>query len=148
MFRRVRKKKNGFTLIELIIVIAIIAILATLLLPKLGMVKENTNKTADISNAREIAEAALESLSANKINTGYDTWTELNGSSASAGTVKEEVQNFIQKVPKTKSKTITGVNHNSNFYVYIGTSGEVKVAVKEDGSILLYPSQDTMYELK
>ena len=112
MFRGVRKNKKGFTLIELIIVIAIIAILAALLLPKVGMVKENTNKTADISNAREIAEAALESLSADKIKTGYNTWTELNGGSASS------------------------------------TSGEVKVAVKEDGSILLYPSQDTMYELK
>lgn len=66
MFRGVRKNKKGFTLIELIIVIAIIAILAALLLPKVGMVKENTNKTADISNAREIAEAALESLSADR----------------------------------------------------------------------------------
>ena len=46
MLRRVRKNKKGFTLIELIIVIAIIAILAALLLPKVGMVKENTNKTA------------------------------------------------------------------------------------------------------
>ena len=148
MFRGVRKNKKGFTLIELIIVIAIIAILAALLLPKVGMVKENTNKTADISNAREIAEAALESLSADKIKTGYDTWTELNGGSASSGTVKEEVQNFIQRVPKTKSKSIIGVSPNSSFYVYVGTSGEVKVAVKEDGSILLYPSQNTMYKLK
>lgn len=88
MLRRVRKNKKGFTLIELIIVIAIISILAALLLPKVGMVKENSNKTADISNAREIAEAALESLSADKIKTGYDTWTELDGSSASSGTVK------------------------------------------------------------
>ena len=51
MFRGVRKNKKGFTLIELIIVIAIIAILAALLLPKVGMVKENTNKTADISGS-------------------------------------------------------------------------------------------------
>ena len=54
MFRMVRKKKNGFTLIELIIVIAIIAILAALLLPKLGVVKENSNKTENSKNKIKI----------------------------------------------------------------------------------------------
>ncbi len=73
-------------------------------------------------------------LSADKIKTGYDTWTELKWRfSFFWNCKKEEVQNFIQRVPKTKSKSIPGVNPNSSFYVYVGTSGEVKVAVKEDG---------------
>lgn len=149
MFNRLRKKKKeGFTLIELIIVIAIIAILAALLLPKLGVVKENSNKTADISNARELAEAALESLSADKIKSGYDTWTKLDGNTATSGSVKQEVQDFVQRVPKTKSKTITAVPANSNFYIYVGLDGEVKVAVDEHGTKLLYPSQDSDYKLK
>lgn len=149
MFKRLGKNKEGFTLIELIIVIAIIAILVALLLPKIGVVKENSNKTADISNAREIAEAALEASAADKIKTDYDTWVELDGSSASTGTVKQEVQNFIQKVPKTKSKTIPNVPQDSNFYIWVGKDGKIEVAV-DDGSnkLILYPSQTTAYQLK
>ena len=150
MFNRlIKKKRKGFTLIELIIVIAIIAILAALLLPKLGVIKENTNKTTDISNAREIAEAALEASSADKIKTDYDTWVKLDGTSASLGSVKKEVQDFVQKIPKTKSKTISNVPVGSNFYIWVGSDGKVEVAVNDTSNkLILYPSQDTAYELK
>ncbi|MDY4077248.1 MAG: prepilin-type N-terminal cleavage/methylation domain-containing protein [Clostridium sp.] len=150
MFNGLRKnKRKGFTLVELIIVIAIIAILAALLLPKIGAVKENTNKTSDISNAREIAEAALEASSADKIKTDYDTWVKLDGSSASSGSVKQEVQDFMQKTPKTKSKTIPNVPSGSDFYIWLGSDGIVKVAV-DDGTnkLILYPSQNIAYKSK
>lgn len=145
----IKKKRKGFTLIELIIVIAIIAILAALLLPKIGAVKEKSNKTADISNAREIAEAALEASSSDKIKTDYDTWVKLDGSSASSGSVKQEVQDFIQRTPKTKSKTIPNVPSGSDFYIWVGKDGKIEVAV-DDGTnkLILYPSQDTAYQSK
>lgn len=54
-----RKKKNnkGFTLVELVIVIAILAILVGLLAPQYTKYVEKSRKSADVDNLEEIAKA-------------------------------------------------------------------------------------------
>ena len=49
--------KRGFTLIEVLVVIAIIAIIAAILLPVFGRAKEASKKTSCLSNSLEISRA-------------------------------------------------------------------------------------------
>lgn len=137
-----KKNKKGFTLIELIIVIAIIAILAALLLPKLGQVKENSNKTSDIANGKKIAEAALALYAEDKI-TGGNTVIELNGNGA-AGSDQKAIEDYLQTVPKGKSKE-AGAN-KQNFKVQISADGgAVSVSV---GGETVYPSPSAKFNTK
>ena len=52
-----KKKKKGFTLIELIVVIAIISVLAAIAIPNFGSARKNSNTAADQANAKIIATA-------------------------------------------------------------------------------------------
>lgn len=59
MFKLLNKKKNnkGFTLVELVIVIAILAILVGLLAPQYTKYVEKSRKSADASNMDELVKA-------------------------------------------------------------------------------------------
>ena len=126
-----KKNKKGFTLIELIIVIAIIAILAALLLPKLGAVKENSNKTSDITSAKQIGEAALSLYADDKIPAGTYTF----------GTNATTIENYLQTAPKIKAKSV-GHAANAVYKVTVGNDGSVSV---QAGTLNLYPTIDTAY---
>lgn len=135
-----KKNKKGFTLIELIIVIAIIAILAALLLPKLGQVKENSNKTSDIANGKKVAEAVLALYAEDKISGG--TWT-LDGNGA-ANSDQKDIEDYLQTVPKGKSKE-AGAN-GKDFSVSISNDGgAVSVSV---GGKTVYPAPDSAFNTK
>lgn len=55
MFKEMKENENGFTLVELIVVIAIMAVLATLLIPRImGNVAEAA-KQKDVTTAQTIA---------------------------------------------------------------------------------------------
>ena len=79
------RKTSGFTLIELMIVIAIIAIIAAIAIPNLLSARLNANETAAIATLRNIisAEAQFQSTArADENNNGvgeYGTFAEMSG---------------------------------------------------------------------
>ena len=53
------KRSKGFTLIEVLTVIAIIAILSAILVPTVTQMREIASKTKDLNNLRQIINASL-----------------------------------------------------------------------------------------
>ncbi len=54
MTRKLNKSEHGFSLIEVVIVVAILAILASILVPRIIANMEEANKSKELSNARAL----------------------------------------------------------------------------------------------
>ena len=112
------KKKKGFTLVELIIVIAIIAVLAAIAIPKFGTIKEDANKKADIATAKTVATLVSQGIANDKI--------------ALTNTAEEPIDEITPKTGNTKVDITTDLDGKAQtkagneFYVKI-TDGNVEV---------------------
>lgn len=102
-----KKHKKGFTLIELIIVIAIIAILAALAIPKFAEIRTKSAHTADIANAKTLANAASTLLTETDASKGIKDGDYTVGSSKVTGTdtvSADNLKNYLTNVPSPKTK--------------------------------------------
>lgn len=139
-----RKNNKGFSLVELIIVIAIMAILAGVLAPQFVKYLDKSKVSTDIQNAQQIASAmaaqyADDASSASPMFTTYpltnlDVTTEKTDDSNEA-----KAQEVIGGNPQVK------VNNNYKFYVSVTEKGVVTVTAgaAADSAKELYPDVAT-----
>ena len=144
--KRNNKKKKGFTLIELIIVIAIIAILAAIAIPNFLSIQRKARVKADIASAKTIYDATSALVAEGKIipGTELNTVTEIETSQNSNNDVKD-IQGYLQTIPKPKS--IDG----GVFAVEVSGSEEapvIKVYIKSNSkNYVVYPNGKGAYDL-
>ncbi|MDU7956042.1 MAG: prepilin-type N-terminal cleavage/methylation domain-containing protein [Clostridium perfringens] len=113
------KKKKGFTLIELIIVIAIIAILAAIAIPNFLSIQRKSRVKADIASAKTREKV-------------------IKGNDKADTTDAKDLTNYLQTIPVPKSNTTDGfvvdittnANDKSNIEVKIGSTNVYPTAVE------------------
>lgn len=147
--KKQNKKKKGFTLIELIIVIAIIAILAAIAIPNFLSIQRKAKVKADIASAKTVYDATSALIAEGKIVPGtIDTANLANiteiTTKAPAGDV-QEIQSYLQTIPTPKSVDggkfavqVTGGQENPVIKVYIQKVGT---------NYLVYPNGNAPYDL-
>ena len=112
--KRIMKKRKGFTLIEMVIVITIIGNLSSIAVTKYSKIQENAKKNADYATAANLATAAMIAISDGEQNVDV-------GSLQSKG--------YIEVIPKPKSDKSNDFDINA-----VGDSVTVKV-----GNKVFYP---------
>jgi type IV pilus assembly protein PilA len=126
------KKLNnkGFSLVELIIVIAIMVILVAVLAPQFTKWVERSRIGTDIQNASEIATAVQVALAEGKVTAPVSTATVPSTTTLTS----------LTAVPKTKSTT---VGKDNDFTYTVSDSGAVTVTANGHTLFPEVPSTDT-----
>lgn len=129
LIEKVKNKKKGFTLIELIVVIAIIAILAAILVPTMTKYIGNAKNSSVASNAKIVYDAASAAYS-EAITDGDTvpaaTIISLTTDITAAGGVSVTIGSYMSSTP---SGTVE---------VVIGADGVVSAKYTEEGRSSTY----------
>ena len=139
-----KKKKKGFTLIELMAVIAIIAILAAVLVPTVTGYINRAKKTAIITQARNVV-SAIETYNATAAKKDQINLKKENASKVKVDVTLADIRtkvgtdflgvNSINKLPSTTPyRVLLAINTNSDAIN--------NILVDEDGVLKQYSTED------
>ena len=119
-----KKNNKGFSLVELIIVIAIMAILAGALAPALIKYIAKSRRSTDVSNAQTIATAVTNALSVEAAYNVADDGTQLGSGDAFTSEVTSQLgaSKFKPKYDKGNTFDITINSDKSTFTIKVNNS--------------------------
>ena len=114
--------KKGFTLMEMLIVVAIIAVLVAIAIPTMTNQLEKSREATDAANIRALyAEAMVEYLNSD---TGAAVTREYTVTQKTAGWANTELEANLKNLAKTYSGTPT---NGKKCTITIGTDGSASI---------------------
>ena len=117
-----KKNNKGFSLVELIIVIAIMAVLIGLLAPQYLKFVQKSKVSADVSNAQALATAFNVAFADGDIKASTGDWT---------GNAGSQITSVSAQWPEIKATT------GASWYVTVGSDGVSQIKI---GSAVIYPN--------
>lgn len=144
--RRDGKARSGFTLIELMVVIAVIGMLAVIILAAISTARQNTREKVRVSDLGEIEFALTLYREANRNYPSFPSGVQIG----TGGTLDTQIQNFIGSIPRDpREGGVYGYWYDSNFtcsdtgqaVVFVRTMEQAKNANFDD--VCTDPSADT-----
>lgn len=141
-----QKKKKGFSLIELIIVLAVMAIIAMIAIPNFTAVRDNSKLKADTQSCETIKRAVLMLVADDTIkgngnivitpetSTATTAPSTITPGPGNTKTVVQTIDEALKEVKKPQAKTATGTKMSlsantanpTTYTIIIGTDGSVE----------------------